>query len=141
MSKANDIQHGGNHYKRAGAIQHWDLCGKYKVGYFESAASKYVSRHDQKNGLQDLQKASHYIEKRLELAKQFPETHSGPEGSVPIGEVLDWCDSLELNTPEDIICIALLSWGQLFDLEIALVVLEDLKLERYPEHAKTLSPE
>ena len=64
---ANNKQIGGAHYQvKAGAVQHWDYCDANDVPYLESACSKYVLRWRDKNGLQDLEKALHYLEKRVE---------------------------------------------------------------------------
>lgn len=63
---ANDKQIAGTHYKSKGKIQHWDYCDANDVPYLESACTKYVQRWREKNGLQDLQKALHYLEKRIE---------------------------------------------------------------------------
>ena len=63
-SKANDRQPGGDHYKRTGELQHWDLCAH--VGPMEYAATKYLARWPHKNGVDDLQKAEHYLAKLLE---------------------------------------------------------------------------
>jgi len=69
QTKANDIQHGGSHYKSK--LQHWDWLVELGYGweYFCAASSKYLVRHRQKNGLQDVQKARHYLEKLLELVQ------------------------------------------------------------------------
>lgn len=64
---ANDKQVAGFHYKpNNGGVQHWDYCVGVNVPYLEAAASKYLTRWRKKNGLQDVQKALHYMEKRLE---------------------------------------------------------------------------
>lgn len=64
---ANETQHGGTHYRtKEGGVQHWDYCVGVNVPYLEAAASKYLTRWRKKNGLQDTQKALHYMEKRLE---------------------------------------------------------------------------
>lgn len=62
---ANEIQIGGDHYK--GDYQHWDWCVDINLGYLESAATKYISRWREKGGVQDLNKASHYLAKALEV--------------------------------------------------------------------------
>lgn len=64
----NDKQIGGDHYRNKGDYQHWDWCRDYEheIGYLEGCASKYVSRWHEKNGQQDLEKALHYVDKRLE---------------------------------------------------------------------------
>lgn len=67
--KANDSQVGGNHYKSQ--YQHWDLVLELKLDYLTGCATKYISRHRKKNGLQDLEKARHYLEKLQEEQKTF----------------------------------------------------------------------
>lgn len=65
---ANDIQHGGNHYKEK-AIQVWDYIASNNLGYFEGNIVKYVSRWKEKNGVEDLKKAMHYLQKLIELTE------------------------------------------------------------------------
>lgn len=67
MSKANEIQIGGDHYKKGGE-EHWDRVWRlYGRGYFVGCITKYVERYHEKNGIQDLEKASHFIQKVIEL--------------------------------------------------------------------------
>lgn len=64
---ANDKQVGGTHYKKGGE-EHWDRQWRlYGRGYFVGCITKYVERYHEKNGLQDLQKAQHFLEKLVEL--------------------------------------------------------------------------
>lgn len=72
MTALNE-QIGGNHYKEF-AIQPVVFCQKNKLGYCESAAVKYVSRHRQKNGRQDIEKAIHYLQLLLEIEYPTGET-------------------------------------------------------------------
>ena len=65
---ANDRQVAGNHYKGK-AIQPWDYIASNQLGYFEGNIVKYVSRWKEKGGVQDLEKAKHYLEKLIELEK------------------------------------------------------------------------
>lgn len=65
-TKANDLQHGGAHYKGT-AYQHWDLAADLNVPYQEGQITKYIIRHGRKNGLLDVQKARHFLEKLREL--------------------------------------------------------------------------
>jgi hypothetical protein len=58
---ANDKQVGGDHYRSE--YQHWDFVCDMKLHYLLGNATKYVARYKKKNGLQDLEKAKHYIEK------------------------------------------------------------------------------
>ena len=60
----NDRQVGGDHYRAT--YQHWDfvydcLGGDYLLGCF----TKYLTRHRKKNGVQDLRKAAHYLDKKI----------------------------------------------------------------------------
>ena len=71
---ANDIQVAGGHYRMDGE-QHWDRQWKlHGRGYFVGCITKYVERYDKKNGIQDLEKAKHFLEKLIELEKASTET-------------------------------------------------------------------
>lgn len=64
-SKANTRQVGGAHY--ASAYQHWDFVYEVLNGdYLRGCASKYAVRWRKKNGMQDLEKLAHYIQKAAE---------------------------------------------------------------------------
>jgi hypothetical protein len=59
-------QVGGEHYKGL-AIEPVEYCQRNKMGYCESNAVKYVTRHRLKGGAEDLRKAIHYLELLLKL--------------------------------------------------------------------------
>jgi hypothetical protein len=63
---ANDYQVGGDHYDVA--YKHWDLAIKFRMPYLDGCTTKHVSRWRKKLGVQDLQKARHYLEKLIEAA-------------------------------------------------------------------------
>ena len=65
---ANEAQVGGEHY-RGTAIQPWDFIVSNGLGYLEGNVVKYVCRWRKKNGVQDLEKAAHYLAKLIEVAK------------------------------------------------------------------------
>lgn len=67
---ANNRQVGGEHYKAE--YQHWDFVHDLDLDYWQACASKYVTRARKKNGLEDLQKAPHYLQKRAELTRANP---------------------------------------------------------------------
>lgn len=69
MSKALDTQVGGNHYKNL-AIQPVEYIFKNNLGYFEGCVIKYVTRWKDKGGVQDLEKAKHFLELLIELQNQ-----------------------------------------------------------------------
>jgi hypothetical protein len=66
---ANDEQVGGTHYKDK-SIQPWDYIAANNIGYFEGNIIKYVSRWQSKGGVDDLNKAAHYLKKLIELQKR-----------------------------------------------------------------------
>jgi hypothetical protein len=63
--EANGRQVGGGHYKNQ--IQHWDFAASHDFDYFQGQITKYVTRWKKKNGLQDLLKAKHFLDKYIEL--------------------------------------------------------------------------
>lgn len=64
--QATDMQVGGDHYKGM-RIQPVEFIERNGLGFCEGNVIKYVSRHSNKNGLQDLQKAKHYIDLLIQL--------------------------------------------------------------------------
>lgn len=69
---ANDRQIAGNHYKQFN-IEVWDAILDWQLGYLEGNVVKYVARYKHKNGLQDLEKAAHYLQKLIETVKNGKE--------------------------------------------------------------------
>lgn len=123
---ANDIQHGGDHYKKGGALQHWDIVARNKINYLEGCGSKYVSRWRDKNGLEDLEKAGHYIEKSIELIDQIGYR---PGGVVPHEEIETFCLTLKLDNNETGFMYCVLRWETREDLMRSFVFLNNLKEE------------
>lgn len=68
---ANETQIGGSHYKLGGAgEEHWDRMWRmHGRGYFVGCITKYVERYHLKNGVEDLEKAQHFIQKLIELER------------------------------------------------------------------------
>jgi hypothetical protein len=64
--KASNRQVGGAHYKDL-AIQPIEFIVKNDLGFCEANAIKYICRHVTKGGVQDVDKAIHY----LQLLKEF----------------------------------------------------------------------
>lgn len=75
MMKANERQVGGDHYKKS-AIQHWDWSAASDHDGFQYSITKYVDRWKRKDGLKDLRKALHHLEKYIEMimAGEIPST-------------------------------------------------------------------
>lgn len=68
-SGANSIQIGGQHYRKA--IQPWDamecwMSPEQFEGFLRGNVIKYIARYKDKDGMKDVQKAKHYLEKLLE---------------------------------------------------------------------------
>jgi hypothetical protein len=60
------VQHGGTHYK-ALKIQPVEYIHANGIGFMEGSVIKYVTRWRDKGGIQDLQKAKHFIEMLIDL--------------------------------------------------------------------------
>jgi hypothetical protein len=80
--KTNDKQIGGSHYETK-AIQPWEAMEVWMSkeafqGFLHGNAVKYIARWREKNGVQDLKKAIHYIKKLIET-----ETETENETQTP----------------------------------------------------------
>ena len=64
--KAIKQQVGGDHYSKL-AIQPVEYINKNNLTYLQGNVIKYVTRYKDKNGVEDLQKAKHYIDLLIEL--------------------------------------------------------------------------
>lgn len=64
---------GPSHYKDK-TIQPWDFIIALNLNYLEGNVVKYVSRWRQKNGIDDLNKAKHYLEKLIEVETKKPKS-------------------------------------------------------------------
>jgi hypothetical protein len=82
MSNANNTQIGGNHYQRK-PIQPWDYIHQNQMGYLAGNIIKYVSRYQEKNGVQDLEKARHYLDKLIEEEIEAAK-HDNPFGNAKL---------------------------------------------------------
>jgi len=67
---AMEKQVGGTHYKGM-KIQHFTFCQVNRIPWGEAAAIKYICRHREKNGKEDLLKAIHYLEMVIE--QEYPD--------------------------------------------------------------------
>ena len=66
---AIDKQVGGDHYKKF-KIQPAEFCYKNNIPYLEATAIKYLCRWKDKGGVQDLDKAKHFIELLIEFQNE-----------------------------------------------------------------------
>ena len=60
------FQVGGSHYKIM-EIQPVEYIYKNNLGFIEGNIVKYITRHKEKNGIEDLRKIKHYLELLSEL--------------------------------------------------------------------------
>ena len=63
------VQIGGNHYVKE--IQPWDAMQAWMTsmefkGFLRGNVIKYVARYKDKNGVEDLEKAMHYLDKLIQ---------------------------------------------------------------------------
>jgi len=57
---------GGSHYQQLDPAP-WDVVLAWKLGYLEGTALKYIARWRDKNGIEDIRKAIHFLEKLVEV--------------------------------------------------------------------------
>lgn len=68
--KPLNTQIGGNHYKNL-KIQPIEYIMANNLNYCQGNAIKYLTRYKDKNGLEDLKKAKHYIDILIQL--EYPD--------------------------------------------------------------------
>ena len=80
---ANETQVGGSHYKDK-AVQPWEAMQAWMssaefTGFLRGNAIKYLARCQDKGGIEDLQKARHYLDKLIEvMGAELPESKPTP---------------------------------------------------------------
>ena len=94
MSDPYDTQVGGNHYKDM-KIQPAEFINKNEMKFAEGNAIKYICRHVNKGGLQDLEKAKHYIDMIIERDYADEAKNSSVDSGVDISY-----EGLSINFPE-----------------------------------------
>lgn len=123
--RANQIQIGGDHYKER-EIQHWDIVDRNGIGYLEAVATKYLCRHKDKAGVQDLKKAEHYVVKLLE---EIDEHGRRPRGSVTSRDLRTLKQTYKLEACEYGAVALLLTWDERDHVKGALEDIQDLLLQ------------
>ena len=94
MSNPYDKQVGGDHYQNM-KIQPAEFINKNEMKFAEGNAIKYICRHINKGGLQDLQKAKHYIDMIIERDYSEEVKNSSVDSGVDISY-----EGLSMNFPE-----------------------------------------
>lgn len=124
----NSRQIGGGHYKTD--MEHWDLIENAGLGYLEGCATKYVTRWRKKAGLQDLEKALHYVDKLLALATR-PAAPRKNRGQAAVEDLLRYAVANELTGRETLIMYLLCGWKHAEDLKnVRNEILELIKSEQ-----------
>lgn len=67
-----DTQEGGDHYKKLGAYQPWEVLRRWLTpeefrGYMKGTAIAYLAREQDKGGMLDIRKAGHTLQGLVEL--------------------------------------------------------------------------
>lgn len=120
---ANERQIGGAHYKTS--YEHWDLCVMVPLGYLEGVVTKYVTRWRKKNGIQDLEKAMHYLDKLMEVNKNTFQP-SSIDRMVIIDEVARFAQANELTFLEEQFILAICTYQIIENLEAARLILQEI---------------
>lgn len=113
-SGANGRQIGGAHYA-SDKVQHWDFVMGHKLNYLEGNATKYLSRWRKKNGLQDLEKAEHYVTKLIELAQAGLRS----ESNASLRDCYDFCESHDMGQREYGVFAIIATRWEIYDLVVA----------------------
>jgi hypothetical protein len=126
---ANDKQVGGNHYRNV--FQHWDLAHELDLGYFEGQITKYLTRHRFKKGKEDAEKALHFTEKLLELAR-VGARHPRHKFTT-MSRMTEYAEANKL-LPLEYACItSACNWMTAQDLEMLVERVQRLIRECYPQ--------
>src|SRR5690606_4389657 len=64
--RLDNAQVGGDHYKKH-KFSPWDIIDEYQLDFYAGNIIKYVLRAKDKNGVEDLKKARHYIDKLISI--------------------------------------------------------------------------
>jgi Protein of unknwon function (DUF3310) len=120
MSKANEFS--PTHY--AGDYQHWDLVAKIPMNYFEGCTTKYVARWRRKNGLEDLKKALHYLDKLVEVTN-YNEQRKLSKKEIKT-EVTNFALMNNLGYSEEDYILMICTYNNLYDLITAHFILEEI---------------
>lgn len=71
QEEPNNYQIAGTHYQTKDKYQLWDLIIDIDLNFLLANAIKYIYRCKNKNGVQDLDKAKHYIDKFFNLDRML----------------------------------------------------------------------
>lgn len=124
-----EAQVGGNHYSKL-AIQPLEFSMANGLDACAHTALKYVTRHQDKGGRKDLEKAMHCIEMREVLGTA---AHRVDQWTV---DAHDYCRANGLEEPETAVIVTLCNWietGDPLHLHKLKQQLATLTVVRYPK--------
>lgn len=114
---ANEHQEGGSHY--ASEYQHWDFVLTALEGrYLEGCVTKYVYRWKKKNGLEDLRKAAHYLEKMMDRETSYKPMDSKGYNERQV-EAIRFTGCNQCDPKESAIIVTMAVWHDFHDLLMA----------------------
>lgn len=126
--RPNEMQVGGTHYRSS--YGHWDWVHRLGMNYLEGNATKYVVRHRNKNGEEDLKKAVHYLSKILELHGNGYSNNCWSVGECTPEEIKHethlFCSQNQVPELESEILLLIAGWNIADDLKIAMRKIESL---------------
>lgn len=141
MPKPNEHQEGGDHYQSS--YQHWDFVLNTLGGrYLEGCVTKYVTRWLKKNGLEDLKKSAHYLDKMIDPDTHYkPQTYDQDIFKIRMSDATKFCDLNNCGPKETAIVEVMATWTGAPDLLFASSLLRILidHVEAYP-HLFKLPP-
>lgn len=130
-SSANETQIGGSHYKGA-ALEHWDFTVRALGNrYLEGAITKYISRWRRKDGLKDLMKCDHFLQKlgeEIVHCRVYPLPHVGSTERIRMVELFN--SSYNLPSEEAGIVFVAATWTKLGHIQEARAILGGI-IQRY----------
>ena len=124
---ANEIQIGGEHYRHSD-YQHWDWAWDSGLDSFQYPITKYVARHKRKNGVEDLEKAEHYLTKYMEV---LPSTAKSRTNDPNSEFFFKWSNSEKLDPMQHDICLLAVNYSEPGNLEKALDMLRGYREAEY----------
>lgn len=138
MQGANTRQVGGDHYQSD--YQHWDWSEEIDLDPLLYAATKYLTRWRNKNGVADIEKAIHYVDKRMENAGRL----AGRRARINLEHIRTETgvflnDNPQIPPSEHMIFIQLAVWQSRKQLATARNMLENL-LQQEREAAAVPQP-
>ncbi len=103
----NSMQVGGSHYQTE--YQEWDFVENNGLGVMEHAIIKYICRwRDKGDGIVDLQKALHYLDKLIDLHLN---RYRVPKGVAPISDIEYFCEVQNLQWLESDVVKSISRWS------------------------------